>query len=395
MRGHIVKRYASSWSIVLDLGRDPTTGKRRQQWVSVKGTKRDAERKMSELLHQVDAGGFVKPAKLTVGEFLRQWLRDYVAINVRPKTAEGYAHNIERHLIPRLGNIRLSGLQAAHLQGFYAEALQGGRLDGKGGLSTMTLLHLHRTLSEALSHAVKWGLLARNVALALDAPRPQKQEMATLDSDGVRKLLKEAKGSAYYPLLHLAIYTGMRRSELLALRWKDLDLDLATLSVVRVVHHLREGDTVYQEPKTAKGKRLVALSPSAALALRAHRERQEGERYILGLSLTTEDLVFSHPDGSPLLPNTVTHAFIKIARRAGLGGIRLHDLRHTHATLMLKQGVHPKIVSERLGYATVGITLDRYSHVVPGLQESAALRFDEALANPSPALNGHVVSGIG
>jgi integrase len=209
--------------------------------------------------------------------------------------------------------------------------------------------------------------------------------MQVLDSQSVHKLLEAARDTMYYPLLHLAIYTGLRRSELLGLRWKDVDLDMAALYVVQTAHQLRGGGIVYQEPKTAKGKRQVALSPTAVLALRAYREKVEVERDILGIPLTPDSLVFSHYDGSPMLANTITHAYLKIARGAGLQGVRFHDLRHTHATMMLKANVHPKVVMERLGHSTIAVTLDTYSHVVPGMQEKAALAFDEMLMDSTPA----------
>ena len=168
--------------------------------------------------------------------------------------------------------------------------------------------------------------------------------------------MEASQGTMYHPLVHLAVYTGLRRSELLGLRWRDVDLDMATFFVVQVLHQLRDGRLIFNNPKSGKSRRQVALSPSSALVLRAHREQQGLERSLMGIPLTLDGLVFSHPDGSPLLPNTVTHAFIKIVRRVGLEGIRFHDLRHTHASLMLRQGVHPKIVSECLGHATVSIT---------------------------------------
>ena len=211
------------------------------------------------------------------------------------------------------------------------------------------MLHIHRILYDALSHAVKWGYVIRNVAQAVDPPRARYKEMQTLDTEGVNRLLEASEDTIYHPLIHLAIYTGLRRSELLGLRWRNVDLDMATLSVVQVLHHLHDGSITFQEPKSQKGKRQVALSPVAVLALREHKKRQELERMMVGVPLAPDDLVFSNADNSPLLPNSVTHAFIKIVRRVGLYGIRLHDLRHTHASLMLRQGIHPKIVSERLG----------------------------------------------
>jgi integrase len=381
MRGSLKKRSKNSWTIILSLGRDPATGKRRQQWVSVKGTKKDAEQRLAELLHELDTGGFVRPTRVTVGEFLQQWLMGYAATNVRPRTFEGYRTIVERRLIPGLGNILLSQLGPAHLQTYYTKTLTGPRLDGKpGSVSARTVLHHHRVLSEALSHAVRWGLVARNVAQAVDPPRPESHEMKTLDTDGVRTLLETAKDTGYYPIIHLAVYTGLRRSELLGLRWKDVDLDMATVSVAQVMHRLQGGSIIFQEPKTRRARRMVALPPAAVLVLRAHRETQEAIRAILGNALANHDLVFSRADGSPISPNTLSDVFRRILSKAKIPFIRFHDLRHTHASLMLRQGVHPKVVSERLGHATVSITLDTYSHVTPGIQEAAALKFEEGLS---------------
>ncbi len=173
----------------------------------------------------------------------------------------------------------------------------------------------------------------------------------------------------------------MRRSELLGLRWKDVDLDMATVSVTQVMHRLKDGRVIYDEPKTAKGRRLIALTPTAALALKAHQERREADRALLEAPLTADDLAFAHLDGSPLVPDRITKVFGRLTCRLGLK-VRFHDLRHTHASLMLQAGVHPKIVSERLGHAGVAITMDIYSHVLPGLQEEAADRFSKLLAGP-------------
>ncbi len=220
--------------------------------------------------------------------------------------------------------------------------------------------------------------------------------MQTLDEDGVRVFLEAARQTPYYALFYLALFSGMRRSELLALQWGDVDLDLGQVFVTRTLHHLRDGSTVFRTPKTAKGRRLIALPPSASLMLREHREKQEIDRLFLGQSSQNSDLVFSRPGGEPLLPDTVTHTWIKLVRRVGLTGVRFHDARHTHATLLLKQGIHPKVVQERLGHATIATTLDIYSHVLPGLQEAAAIRFDEGLALTPPSTDQkEVASRVG
>lgn len=377
MRGHIVKRYKNSYTIILSLGTDPATGKPKQQWISVKGTKKEAEKRLAELLHQLDTGAFMKPDKTTVAEFLGRWLGDYVWPNLAPRTAEGYEHIIRKHLIPGLGSIVLSQLKPEHLQRYYSAKLAVGRCDGKGGLSARTLRHHHVTLHNALQSAVKWGLLSRNPADAVTTPRYQRPEWHTLSEDNISTLLEAAKESPYYPLFYMALFTGMRRSELLALRWSDVDLLLCQVHVTRTLHHLRNGDFVFGPPKTARGRRMVALSPSAALVLREHQEKQAAINLMQGITSKEDDLIFADLNMRPILPDTITHAWIKLVRRIGLSGVRLHDCRHTHASLLLKQGVHPKVVQERLGHASIQITLDTYSHVTPGLQEAAAARFDE------------------
>jgi integrase len=370
MRGHLAKRSKGSWSIVLDMGRDPTTGKRRQQWVSVKGTKKDAERRLTDLLGQVDTGSYVKPTRITLGEFLQQWLRDYAQAHVRPRTLEVY-HQRAKDLIDGLGDIPLSELRADHLQGFYAKKL--------ATLSPGTLIKHHNLIRQALSHAVKWGILARNVAEAVDPPRPTRKEMRALNALEAQCLLDSCRETPWYPMIHTLIWTGLRRSELLGLRWKDIDLDFANMRIVQVLHQLNDGRFVFQEPKTAKGRRAVSLSPISCVLLRGHRERQEADANLLGVPLTGESLVFGHVDGSPRAPATLTHAFSKLAKRAGFPGVRLHDLRHTHASLLFQQGIHPKVVSERLGHANIQITLDTYSHLLPGMQEAAAIGFDAGM----------------
>ena len=363
MRGHITKRGKDSYTIVIDIGRDLETGKRKQQWVSVKGTKKEAEKKLSELLNQLDNGVYMKPGKTTLADFLDRWLKDYAYANLAPRTAEGYETIIRNHLIPKLGGIPLTKIKPEHVQRYYADMLANGRCDGKGALNPLTVRHHHMTLHNALKCAVKWGLLVRNPVDAIDAPRTTHTEMKVMSEEDLNRFLKVVKPTPYYELL------------------------LCQISVNRTMHCLRNGDIVFRPPKTAKGRRIVSLSPSTAFVLREHWETQETIRLMQGLRLEDSDLVFSKEDGSPLIPNAITSAWLRLVKRAGLEGIRLHDARHTHASLMLKQGIHPKIVQERLGHSTIAITLDTYSHVAPGLQEAAALRFDDILSPSNSKLN--------
>jgi len=378
MRGHIVKRYKDSYNIVLNLGTDLATGKRKQQWITVKGTKKEAEKRLADMLHQLDTGTFMKPGKTTLAEYLERWLKDYAWPYLAPRTAEGYESIIRQHLIPKLGNITLTQLKPEHLQKYYSEMLRSGRCDSSCGLSAQTVRHHHTALHKALQTAVEWGLLSRNSADAVRPPHAERPEIHIWSEDDITRFLESAKDTPYYALFYTALFTGMRRSEFLALKWSDIDLLLCQIYVNRSLHQLRDGSIVYREPKTAKGRRMIALSPSVTLVLREHKEQQEATWTQLETLLKDDDLVFSTVDGKPLRPNTITRAWTVLAARAGLKVIRLHDARHTHASIMLKQGIHPKIVQERLGHSSIAITLDTYSHVSPGLQEAAAKRFDEA-----------------
>ncbi len=369
MRGHIVKRYRNSYTIVLSLGVDPATGKKKQQWVSVKGTKKEAEKRLADLLHQLDTGTFIKPSKTTLGEFLERWLEDYRP-NLSPRGFERYQGIISSHLVPGLGSITLTQLRPEHLQKHYTAKQNDG-------LSARTVRYHHAVLHVALKTAVQWGLLARNPADAVSPPRARRTEMQTWNEDDITRFLEVAKDSPYYTLFYTALFTGMRRSELLGLKWGDVDFILSQICVSRSLHHLKDGSYIFTEPKSAKSRRTIALPPSATLLLKEHQEKHELERVMLGIPSTDSDLVFSTLEGKPLRPNTVTRAWTTLAAHAGLKVIRLHDARHTHASIMLKQGIHPKIVQERLGHASIQMTLDTYSHVAPGLQEAAANRFDE------------------
>jgi len=375
MKGHVYQRAKGSWTIVYDLPMDTITGKRRQKSQTVKGTKRDAERALREVLLSIEQGSYVKPNKITLGEWLDQWCESFVIMNTTPRTYVSYRSIIDRHLKPGLGSIALSRLEPQQIQTYYADKLAKGRVDGKGSLSNRSVLYHHRILSKALDQAVKMGLVVRNVAKLITPPRVARATLNVLDADEASKLLDISSETVYYPLFSTLLYTGLRRGEAIALRWKNVDLLGLELHVVESAYRIRK-EFIIKEPKTLHSKRAVSLSPSLAALLREYREDQELIRKQMGNLLTDEDFVFSWPDGRPLDPDVVTKAFHRIAGKAGLNNIRLHDLRHTHATLMLKAGVHPKVVSERLGHANIGITLDTYSHVLPGLQEAAAEKFD-------------------
>jgi integrase len=384
MRGTIIKR-GSSYRIKVSLGKDSITGKYLSHYETVKGSKKDAEKRLNELIHQHENGTFVKPGKATVADYLSQWLKDYAYTNLSPNTAEGYESIISRHLIPTLGIIPLTQLRPEMIQRYISDKLSQGRTNGQGGLTTRTVRHHIVCLHTALQNAVKTGMLARNPVDAVTIPRAGRHEMRTMNESDIHIFLEMARPTQYYALFYTALFTGMRRSELLALRWQDIDLLTLQISVSRTLHVVKGGKIIIRQPKTEKSRRTIAMTPSTADLLREYYESQNSLRQSLEYpNLTDNDLVFCQYDGKPFLPNTVSHSWIKLIRRAGLNGIRFHDARHTHASLMLKQGVHPKIVQERLGHSSIQITLDTYSHVAPGLQQSAAETFDSIVLHKQP-----------
>jgi integrase len=378
MKGSIRQRSKGSWEIAIDIGRDPSTGKRLQHWETVRGTKRDAQQRLAELLVSIEQGSYIKPKRLSLAEYLQRWLDGYAKTNCSPRTLDSYQSIVSRHLIPNLGHLPLAQVQPQHIQEYYASSLAGGRVDGKGALSARSVLHIHRILFQALNYAVRQGLLIRNVANLVDPPRARRMKMKTLTPQEVSRLLNATQDTLYYPIIYTAVNTGLRQAELLGLRWHDLDLDLAALSVTQVLYK-RRGTCQFKEPKSTHSRRRLDLSPSLALFLRQYKIKREAEYLLLGKPLREYDLVFSNANGSSMDPGTLTHNFARIARKAGLSGTRFHDMRHTFASLMLLAGIHPKIVSEMLGHSSVAFTLDTYSHVIGGLQQAAVKRLDEVL----------------
>jgi len=385
MKGHIRQRSENSWAIILDIGRDPETGGRRQKWHTFHGTKREAQRQMTHLLSELNAGTYVEPGKMLVKEYLERWLAAYAKAQVSPKSFERYAEIVRCHLIPALGRYELAALRPLHIQGYYASAIESGRRPRRGkvlvvarALSARTVLHHHRILREALHQAVKWQMLSRNPADAVEPPRPVRIEMRALDEAETARLVEASAGGRLYLPILLAVTTGARRSEILAFRWRDVDLEAGTLAVRQSLEQTKEGLS-FKEPKTQKSRRVIALPQLAIDALRRHKAEQAKIRLMLGPGYQAGDLVCCQADGRPFKPGNITNSFAELVKRLKIPRLRFHDLRHSHATLLLRKGIHPKVVSERLGHSTVGITLDVYSHVLPGMQEEAARKVDTAL----------------
>ena len=375
----IDERGENRWRIRVYAGRDSGSGKKKYIIETVHGGRRDAQKRARQLQTQVEAGGYVEPSRMTLGQYLRSWLENNAKPNVRPRTFKRYREIATRHLIPNLGNIQLKQLQPSHVEAYYAKALKQGRLDGNGGLSAQTVQHHARVLSKALNHAVSLEVLGRNVAQNVKPPRPKKKEVKPLTRDSVSALLQAAYHTEfYYPLL-VAVFTGLRRSELLALTWRDVNLEARYLTVNKGLHTHSTEEERYQPPKTDKSKRRVSLPNDLVLALRHYREQQEAVRDQLGVECRPEAPIFARADGSMMYPDSLSKACVRLANKAGLEGVHLHSLRHTQASMLIEQGEYPKVISERLGHASTAFTNDLYGHLMPGMEQAAAAKVDVAL----------------
>jgi len=361
----------STWTYVLYLGRD-ASGKKQQKWVGGHRTKREAEDALVEALERMRTGMWINPGVTTLGEFLAEWLAA-METNVLDTTFRAYEQSMRNWVVPRLGSVRLAEVTPMHLRSLQTELLRDGRVDGKGGLAPRSVASCRRVLSQALKDAVRWGLLIRNPMDAVDPPRVVDAEMVTWSDTQARAFLDAVAGDRLYAMWVLFLTTGVRRGELAGLRWDDVELDRATMAIVRNRVSAGRGKAVStHQPKTRRGRRNVALDVTSVDVLRSHRTAQLEEHLRLGPAWVDSGYVFCGADGAPLHPDTITATFQAIIRDLDVPRIRLHDLRHTSATLALKAGIHPKVVSERLGHATVSITLDLYSHVLDGMQAEAA-----------------------
>jgi integrase len=342
-------------------------------------TRAEVSQKLTKAMADRDSGLTFDAGNLKLGEYLDRWLSECVKGTVRESTFERYEYAIRPHIKPALGRIKLKSLTSAHVRAFYRLKLDGA--EGSPGLAPATVHKLHGVLHKALDQAVADGLILRNATDAVKIPRIDREEINPLTADEVGILLEAAREDRLEALYVVAVHTGLRQGELLALKWDDLDLEGETLRVRRTLTY-SGGKHFLSEPKTKKSRRTVRLTPSAVAALRGHLERQMEEIDRLGSLYQPGGLVFSSTTGSIINPSNLRNrSFARLLQRAGLSGrgVRFHDLRHTCATLLLSRNVNPKIVSEMLGHATIAITLDTYSHVLPEMQEKAAKAMEEAL----------------
>lgn len=372
------------WSFVVDLGVDPITHKRRQARRRGFLTRKEAEDALHELVEAKRTGGLVAPQRTTLAAFLLDVWLPARRPSLRESTANSYEQLIRNYVVPTIGGVRLQSLDGPTLNLLYGDLLASGRTDirrtGVGaGLAPKTVRNLHGVLTKAFRDAIRWGRLQRNPCDAADPPKGVSPEMKAWSTAELRAFVKSVQSHRWSPIWTLLATTGMRRGEVLGLRWSDVDLDAGSITIRAT--RIRYGKTVTAStPKTARGNRTIALGPATVAALRAWRKQQTADRLLMGSGWQNAgDLVVTLADGSAPDPNSFTNLFGDLVERAGLPRIRLHDLRHSYATAALADGVPVKVVSQRIGHADVGVTLKVYAHVLPGDDKEAANRADSLL----------------
>jgi integrase len=378
MRGHIRERSPGHWAIVIDV-RD-AAGQRKRRWHSFAGTKREAQIECARLISEQQGGGAVDPSRVTIGQFLDRFAQDWIAIHASAATAERYQYALA-HVRQHLGDRPLQKLRPTDLAGFYATL-------SRSGLAPRTVQLVHRVSHRALAQAKTWGAVRDNVAEAVKPPRVPDQEKHILQPDQARELLERLRGTPLYLLASLALATGARRNELLALRWQDVDLDAGRLRIETALEQTRAHGIRVKAPKTRKGRRTISLPTHAVAELRAHWRMQQEQRLALGLGKAPGDaIVLATFDGKPQSPNTITKAWQRAIKGIDMPEAGLHSLRHTHVSMLLASGMDILTISRRIGHASVAVTLDVYGHLIHGTDDRAAAIMDAALGS-NPVADG-------
>ena len=382
MKGHIRERSPGHWAIVID---EPSeSGKRSQRWHSFKGTKREAQAKLHELIASISKGDYVEPSKLTVAEYVRSRIAQWAAAGeISPKTTERYTELLDNQIAPHLGVKPIQKLKPVDVERWHTSLKTGGRKDGKGGVSNRTIGHAHRVLSKALRDAVRHNVAVKNVAAEEGAPAVDGNEMIILTPEQVRDLPAKLKGQRMYARAIIALHTGVRPQELVALRWSAVDLDAKpspTITIAEALEGTKQHGLRFKGPKTRSGRRQITLPDIVVDALREHRRQQLEQRLVLGLGKLPDDaLVFPALSGGPQSPDAFSAEWRDAADKIGLVGIPLYSLRHTHASLLIDKGVDVVTISKRLGHASPAITLKVYAHLFRKDDGKAAEAINRAL----------------
>jgi integrase len=374
MKGHIRARGLGAWELKFDVHSD--TGERKTRYVTFRGGKREAQKKLTELLDQVNKGSFIDPSKTTLAEFLDRW-ESWAATQVSGKTLERYTELLKHHVRPRLGTRAIQKLRTVDFAELYG-ALQTLKPEG-AGLAPRTVGHVHRLLHRVFGHAVKWSVIGANPIAAAEPPRVQRTEIEILAPDEIKAVLDALRGRPLYLIAVIGLGTGMRRGEIAALRWADLDFDAGRVRVQRSLEQTNAGLS-FKPPKTKAGHRAVSIPPSIVAELRNHWRQQQEQRLALGLGKAdADDLVFPRSDGSAWPPDSLTADWARTLRMLKLPKVTLHALRHTHVSQLIAAGLDVVTVSRRIGHANPTVTLNVYAHLFGNTDERAAEAVETAL----------------
>jgi integrase len=381
-QGYIRQRGKQSWELKLDAGRDPTTGKRHTQFLTFRGTRKEARLKLAELIASVGKGSYVTQSSLTVCEHVRARIEQWQALGkITLKTAERYRELLENQIAPHIGKASLQKLKPADIERWHATLKARGRKDG-GELGARTIRHAHRLLSKALKEAMRHDLVLRNAAAAEPPPQVDAGEAVVLDGEQIKLLVERLRGRAMYPRVITALFTGVRRGELLALRWHDVDLDAKdpSLRVREAIEETKAG-LRFKTPKTENSVREISLPDIVADALREHKRQQREQRVALGLGKWDESaLLFTRLNGSPQSPRAFSKEWADVAASIGLP-VTFHALRHTHASHLIDAGIDVVKISRRLGHASVDITLRVYAHLFRKRDDKSSAAINAAIAS--------------
>jgi len=388
-RGNITRRGKSSWRLKFDLGADPVTGKRQTEFVTVRGTKKEAEAELSKRLHQIDGGAYVSNSKETVAQHVRTWLDSNA--DLAATTRERFGKLVENQIVPHIGSLILQQLRPAQVTAWHNTLRKEGGTDG-GPLSPATVRQAHRVLHLALARAFEDEKISRNVAAGRKLPKAESADIQILQQGQIAPLLEALQGHWLSPIATVAVGSGMRQGEIMGLRWTDVDLEKGLLRVERSLEETRATGLRFKPPKTKAGTRTISLPASVVDALKAHRKRQLEQRLALGLGKPDKDaLVFCGPEGEAIAPSRVSGAWrdaIDRFRKPGENGapasldipkVRFHDLRHTHASALIAGGLDVVAISRRLGHASPVVTLSVYAHLFKKSDEGAAAAIEAAM----------------
>jgi len=366
--GSIIKLKDGSWRAYMNLGYQG--GKRKRKYFRGK-TRAEVQEKLTAALRNRQMGMPATNDRISCGQYLERWLNDSVKPSVRPRTFKSYSQLVRLHIEPDLGRIRLAKLTPQDVQELMNRKL-------KEGLSPRTVQYIHAVIRRALVQARKWQLVHQNVAKLVDPPRAKRPDVVPLTPEQTRAFLEAAKGERLEALYTVAVALGLRRSEALGLRWEDIDFEAETLRVRFSLQRI-DGKLQLVEPKSSKSKRAIAMPSVIVRALKEHRKRQLEEKMLAGPDWQETSFVFTSTIGTPLEPDNIGRWFKPLLNKAGLPDIRFHDLRHTAASLLLVQGVQPRVVMETLGHSQISLTMNTYSHVMPVLMREAAEQMDAIL----------------